>query len=167
MNKAFLHFCHIFAIVGWFFKVSQFGKKWRKALFDLSSEYRISCIIVPGYMYTFLFFICIIFLFLGHCSSPIYSSSVSEPGYGFVEPGEILDQDFEMVSSSSTSSLTNSPIRAFHHQNRNKPQRITVNKLKDESLMPEQIKRFKKQQICSNSDQFRSIQISADQFRSI
>ena len=67
------------------------------------------------------------FLFLGHCSSPIYSSSVSEPGYGFVEPGEILDQDFEMVSSSSTSSLTNSPIRAFHHQNRNKSQRITVN----------------------------------------
>ena len=60
----------------------------------------------------------------GPASSPIYSSSVSEPGsYGFIEPGEVLDQDFEC---SSTSSLNNSPIRHFHHQNRNKPQRITV-----------------------------------------
>ena len=65
---------------------------------------------------------------IGHCASPIYSSTVSEPGYGFVEPGEIIDQDFEMISSSSTSSLTNSPIRAFHQQNKNKPQRITVKK---------------------------------------
>ena len=65
-------------------------------------------------------------LSIGHCASPIYSSTVSEPGYGFVEPGEIIDQDFEMISSSSTSSLTNSPIRAFHQQNKNKPQRITV-----------------------------------------
>ena len=63
---------------------------------------------------------------IGHCASPIYSSTVSEPGYGFVEPGEIIDQDLEMISSSSTSSLTNSPIRAFHQQNKNKPQRITV-----------------------------------------
>ena len=52
--------------------------------------------------------------------SPCYNSSISEPGYGLIErcwePGEIVDQDFEMSSSLSTSS---SPVRgSYQHRYR-------------------------------------------------
>ena len=47
-----------------------------------------------------------------------FSSSISEPGYGLIErwePGEIVDQDFEMSSSLSTSS---SPVRSYQQRYR-------------------------------------------------
>ena len=65
----------------------------------------------------------------GPASSPMYSSTVSEPGYGYIEPGEILDQDFERVSCSSVSSLNSSPIKSFHHNRSHRAQRISVSTL--------------------------------------
>ena len=51
-------------------------------------------------------------------TSPCYNSSISEPGYGLIErwePGEIVDQDFEMSTSLSTSS---SPVRSYQERYR-------------------------------------------------
>ena len=52
-------------------------------------------------------------------SSPCYNSSISEPGYGLIErcwePGEIVDQDFEMSTSLSSCS---SPIRSYQDRYR-------------------------------------------------
>ena len=51
-------------------------------------------------------------------SSPV-NSTVSEPGYCMIdrwEPGEIVDQDYEVYESSSTSSLNTSPIRPVPHR---------------------------------------------------
>ena len=57
-----------------------------------------------------------------HChqspNSPVYSSTVSEPGYGMLErwePGEITGEDYEVYSSSS-SSLNTSPVRPVHRR---------------------------------------------------
>jgi hypothetical protein len=64
-------------------------------------------------------------------SSPV-NSTMSEPAnhHGMIErwePGEILDSDFEMNSSFSTSSMTTSPqhYRSSHHHHQ-RPRRITV-----------------------------------------
>ena len=61
--------------------------------------------------------------------SPCYNSSISEPGYGLIErcwePGEIVDQDFEMSTSLSTSS---SPIRSYQDRYRhNKVRDLKIN----------------------------------------
>ena len=51
--------------------------------------------------------------------SPCYNSSISEPGYGLIErcwePGEIVDQDFEISTSLSSSS---SPTRSYQDRYR-------------------------------------------------
>ena len=51
--------------------------------------------------------------------SPCYNSSISEPGYGLIErcwePGEIVDQDFEISTSLSSSS---SPVRSYQDRYR-------------------------------------------------
>ena len=60
-------------------------------------------------------------------SSPV-NSTVSEPGYGMIdrwEPGEIMDQDYEIYSSSSTSSLNTSPVRPIAHRY-SRSMRLTV-----------------------------------------
>ena len=61
--------------------------------------------------------------------SPCYNSSISEPGYGLIErcwePGEIVDQDFEMSTSLSSSS---SPIRSYQDRyRRNKVRNFKIN----------------------------------------
>ena len=61
-------------------------------------------------------------------TSPCYNSSMSEPGYGLIErwePGEIVDQDFEMSTSLSSSS---SPVRSYQHRYRARRNRVS-NKL--------------------------------------
>ena len=67
--------------------------------------------------------------------SPCYNSSISEPGYGLIErcwePGEIVDQDFEISTSLSSSS---SPIRSYQDRYRhNKVRDLKINSPKHNS----------------------------------
>ena len=79
-------------------------------------------------------------------TSPCYNSSMSEPGYGLIErwePGEIVDQDFEMSTSLSSSS---SPVRSYQHRYRARRNRVS-NKLveffaKSIQYMKKNLKRF-------------------------